>query len=308
MNKSNESLRNPISTRADIMKYTVLIFFGLNMICLLQLFGQADKKNSVAEKISPRMSLTSTQINSDSILLEASVKVKRDGSWKLVDFEPVFFSVHNDSLTHPLGKALTGDNGVASIKVGVSQLITGEDGFWNFGSVFGGNDTVTEGEAELSITKVGSVISGEKQDTTYSLTLKLFIPGTDNLPIPDAEVGFYVKRHFSNLKIGEGTTDENGEVTIECPRDIPGGSQGNIVLIGRADDLETYGSVTAYIVKPWGVPIPDSEQQGSRSLSSNAPPLWMVIVFAILMSTVWGHYIIIVYKLVKIRNLKTQKS
>ncbi len=257
------------------------------------------------EKIAPRMSLLSTQINGDSILLEASVKVKRDGSWQPVDFESVKFTIHTDSVTKALGTASTNNMGVASLKVGKSQLEKGEDGFWNFGSVFGGNEAVEEGEAGLSIKGAGIAISGEKQDTSYSVTLRLFVPGTESVPIADAEVGFYVKRHFSNLKIGEGTTDENGEIIIDCPKDIPGNTQGNIILIGRADDLEEYGSVAAFMEKQWGVPLQDSTDRVERSLSGHLPPLWMVITFAILMSTVWGHYIVIIYKLIQLRKMKT---
>jgi len=295
-----------MSLKDKIRKLTDLIFLGLGLVlCCFPVLGQDDQKEKAPEKAKPRIGLVSTQINGDSIVLEASVKVKSDG-WQPVDFVSVKFNVSNDSITLPLGTALTDEKGVASIKVGVKQLITGEDGLWMFGSVFEGNETVGEGEAELIIKAAEMTLSGEKQDTIYNVTLRLLIPGMDNLPIKDTEVGLYVKRHFSNLKIGEGTTDENGEVTIECPEDIPGDIHGNIVLIGKAEDLEEYGSVAAFMQKPWGIPLPEAEHRVTRALWSHSPPLWMVIVFAILMTTVWGHYFVIIYKLIKLRNPKIQ--
>lgn len=287
-----------------INKFAALIAFSLGFLST-PLFGQDEKKTEAAERTAPRMVLTSTQINGDSILLEASVKVKREGSWQPIDFEPVKFDVHNDSITISLGKSLTSDRGIASLKLDRKQLVTDADGLWMFGSVFGGNTVATEGDAELAVRAGGVTLVGEEMDSVNSLTFKLFAPGTDNLPIAEAEVGFYVKRHFSNLKIGEGTTDENGEVTIECPKDLPGDINGNLILIGRADDLEEYGSVSAVVEKPWGIAPPDVDHKNTRELWSHSPPLWMIIVFAILMTTVWGHYFVIIYKLVKIRNPKT---
>jgi len=302
MNKSDNGMINYRSSKYIIGRFALILAFSFAFSNLL--FGQDEKKEAV-EKTAPRVGLTSIQINGDSILLEASVKVKRDGSWQPVDFEPVIFEVRNDSITIPLGKALTSDKGIASLKVDRKQLVTDADGLWMFGSVFGGSAIATEGDAELSVRAGGVTLVGEEMDTVNSLTFKLFAPGSENLPIADAEVGFFVKRHFSNLKIGEGTTDENGEVTIECPKDLPGDINGNLILIGRADDLEEYGSVSAVIEKPWGVALPEAEHKKERALWSHSPPLWMIIVFAILMTTVWGHYIVIIYKLVKLRNIKT---
>ncbi len=281
----------------------LMIWMGLTLIGS-QSFGQIEKKET--ERTAPRMNLIGTQLNNDSILLEASVKIKREGSWQPIDFEPIKFSAHNDSTTISLGESLTSDKGIATLKVGISALNVGENGQWNFGSIFEGNEIASNGEAELSIKKIGITLSGEKKDTVYSLTLKLFIPGKENTPLSEKEVIFYIRRHFSNLKIAEGTTNENGEVTIECPQNIPGDEHGNIMLIGRVDDLEEYGSVAASITKPWGIPLKESNYQSARTLSTHAPPLWMVIVFAILMTTVWGHYLVIIYKLVNIRKLKIQ--
>lgn len=301
MLKSPNTLSSPMPMKNKISKLAGLVVLALGLVsCFFPVVGQDQK-----EKSKPRIGLISTQINGDSVLLESSVKVKTDG-WQPVDFVWVKFDVRNDSITIPLGKALTSDKGIASIKVAMNQLVKSADGSWMFGSVFEGTDSVREGEAEVSAIEARMDLTGEKQDSTCSLTLKLFVPGAENLPITDAEVGFFVKRHFSNLKIGEGTTDENGEVTIECPNNIPGDIKGNITLIGKAEDLEEYGSVAAVMTKPWGVPLPDSDNKVTRALWSHSPPLWMVIVFAILMTTVWGHYFVIIYKLVKLRKPKIQ--
>ena len=54
-------------------------------------------------------------------------------------------------------------------------------------------------------------------------------------------VAIYVQRSFYPLKIGEGTTDENGEATIEIPNGLPGDAKGSITLLARLDENEDYG-------------------------------------------------------------------
>ncbi|MBK7819449.1 MAG: hypothetical protein IPJ60_19345 [Sphingobacteriaceae bacterium] len=57
------------------------------------------------------------------------------------------------------------------------------------------------------------------------------------------------------MKIGEGTTDENGEVTVEVPNNLPGDDKGNITLLAKLDENETFGNMAASAVQKWGLPI-----------------------------------------------------
>jgi len=305
MRKFNNTLRGARPLGGETNVFLAPGLFWLLALCCVPALGQADQKEATPEKVKPRISLVSTQLNGDSIVLEATVRVRIDG-WQPVEFGSVRFEVRNDTVVLPLGTSMTDAKGKASIQVGMKGLITAEDGSWTFGSVFEGNDIATGGDAELSAQRAGVTFSGEKQDSTYAIVLRLFDLSAEKSPIPDAEVGFFVKRHFSNLKIGEGTTDENGEVVLEWPGDLPGDLQGNLVLIGKAEDLDAYGTVAAVMVKPWGVRLQQTDTNITRGLTSHAPPLWMLIVFVILMGTVWGHYIVIVYKLVRIRKPKIQ--
>jgi hypothetical protein len=234
-----------------------------------------------------------------------TVKVRLDGAWQPVDFEKIVFNNSNDSISNALGEALTDDRGVASIKVPMAGLLLGEDSLWLFTSAFEGNEIAKGGEAELTVKRGGMLIAGEKQDSIYSVTISLVGQGAQKWPIAEAEVGLYLKRHFSDLKIGEGTTDENGEVTIEFAGDFRGDTQGNIILIGKAEEIEEYGSIAGYMRKPWGIPAKPEEAGITRELWSHSPPLWMVITFAVLMTMVWGNYLAIVYKLIQIRKNKT---
>jgi hypothetical protein len=280
------------------------ITLGVLMFFCLPLFAQEKQKEEV-EKTAARMSLSGTQINSDSILLQTSIKTKRATGLQTVPFEWVQFAMIADTVAKPIGKALTDDKGVASLMIGVNQLQVGEDSLWMFTSSYDGNDSINFGEAELSIRQAGMVLAGEEQDSVKILTVRLY-NSADESPLAETDVKFYVKRHFSNLEIGEGTTDENGEASMEVVNNLPGDMKGNLVLIAKAEDLDEYGSVSAVIVKPWGIALSEEDEKRTRELWSHSPPLWMIITFIVLMSVVWGHYIVIIYNLVKIKNTKIQ--
>jgi hypothetical protein len=273
-----------------------LITVGVLMFLCVPLFAQDEKKEEV-EKTAARMSLSSTQLNGDTILLQTAIKTRREGGLQSVPFEWVQFTMITDSITKQLGKALTDDKGVASLMIGINQLQVGEDSLWMFASSYEGNDSINSGEADLSIRQAGMVLAGEEQDSLNVLAVRLFNPA-DDTPMAETEVKFYVKRHFSNLEIGEAT--------IEVIKNLPGDVKGNLVLIAKAEDLDEYGSVSAEIVKPWGVALAADDEKRTRELWSHSPPLWMIITFIVLMTVVWGHYIVIIYNLVKIRNSKIQ--
>lgn len=266
------------------------------------LIGQNEEPNDSTERVTPRLRFTATQLNGDSILLQVTIQVRREGVIQLVDYEPVEFFYVNDTLLRTLGTSLTNDKGLARLWISDTALLSNNPGVCTFKVIFHGREDIDEGEAEVSIKKAEIKIIVEETDSIHSLTLKLFASGEETTPLASTDVVLYVKRYFSNLKLGEGTTDENGEISFEVPRDLPGDESGHIILIGQAEDLEEYGTVSATMAKPWGVPLNPENDKITRALWSHAPPIWMLIVFVVLMSVVWGHYFVIIYKFIKLRK------
>ena len=254
------------------------------------------------KKVTPKMTLSIIQTDGDSIQLTTAVKARLNGNVLAADFEPIKFLFVGDSGSVVLGVAHTDDRGVASIWALKKQLNISKDGTWMFRSLFEGNDEISEGEVEGSIKNAGITISADDVDSVHSVSIKLFSVDKDKIPLSKTDVVLYVKRYFSNLKIGTGTTDDNGEVTIECPPNITGDESGNITLIAQAEEIDSYGTISGKISRSWGTRELKSSNHISRELWSHAPPLWMLIVFGILMSVVWGHYFVIIYKFFKIRN------
>lgn len=161
-------------------------------------------------------------------------------------------------------------------------------------------------EAEVTVKKARLEITPVKEDSVLSVKVRFVDEAGEATAVKDATVGIYVQRSFNPLKLGEGTTDENGEATVEIPAELPGDAKGNIVLMAKIDENEIYGNLLAKNTQQWGVPVSDKLKELPRALWSAHPPLWMLITFIVLVGTVWGHYVVIIFELFRLRKEEPQ--
>nr|MBK9650408.1 hypothetical protein [Bacteroidota bacterium] len=143
---------------------------------------------------------------------------------------------------------------------------------------------------EDSINKVKAVITSS--DTSGTSKIK------------DVEVKFYAKKSFGLLPLGEegATTDDNGEVTIDFPADLPGDEQGNVQVLARVEDNDDLGELEATGDTKWGIPPTKDLSFQKRALwatGANAP-LPLVISITAMVAGVWGVIAYIVLLLFKI--------
>jgi len=146
-------------------------------------------------------------------------------------------------------------------------------------------------------------------------TIKATVTNQTGEPIEELDLYFFVKRTFSLLPIGDvfNTTDENGVVEVEFPKDLPASdTEGNIVILVKILESDLYNDLTVETTKKWGVPISDKEyhQQNERSLwaaAANAP-MSLIVSISIMILSVWYVILYILYKLYKISKIKPSKS
>ncbi len=288
-------------------KITGLLVSGLLLTALLscsKLLAQTDSSKPAAAtaiSVSPALSFISIQKSDNTIDLKASLRLKQKGVSIKLPLLKVKFIQTADSASKELGFVITDRNGQAILNVKQDALVAGKDGKLHLKAIFAGNKQMEATEGELSIQKAALVITPIKDDSLLNVKAKLTdaVTGT---PVTKATVGIFVKRAFFPLKVGEGTTDENGEVTIEVPKNLPGDAKGNITLIARLDENEIYGNVEADSQQPWGAAVSDKAAIQPRALWSTHPPIWMLFTFLILVITVWGHYIVIIFELFRLRK------
>lgn len=255
------------------------------------------------EMISPAVTFSSVQKSDNTIDLKATLKAKVNGQfYNLYGMRIKFYSLNGDTETE-LGSAITNVSGKVVFNVSNDSLPADAEDKLHFKAVFAGNKAMDPAEEVVEFKKAKLEITPVKEDSLLSVKLKFTeISAGVEKPVKDLAVGVYVKRLFLPQKIGEGTTDENGEATIEFPTGIPGDAKGNLTLIGRIDENDTYGNLEASSLQQWGTPVSDKIQQQPRALWSSHPPLWMLITFIVLMLAVWGHYAVIVLELFRLRK------
>ncbi|MBN8673754.1 MAG: hypothetical protein J0L56_06445 [Chitinophagales bacterium] len=293
-----------------------LLFFAGFILCLLSATPAVAQADSAAQQpaaeapaadeeelISPSVELISIQKADKSVDLKISVKAKIEKKMrKMYGLKVNVFQV-TDSAEQELGSVITDRNGLAVFSVKPEQVVMNAEGMLHFKAVLGPVKKMESTEGEVTVKRALLTITPIKEDSLYSVQVKLVDLATgEETPVPEAALGVFVKRSFNPLKIGEITTDENGEGSAEIANDLPGDAKGNITLLARLDENETYGNLEAAVVQQWGVPVSDKIEDQPRALWSSHPPLWMLITFIILMLAVWGHYVVIVYELFRLRK------
>ncbi|MFM6925703.1 MAG: hypothetical protein ACKOU7_09410 [Ferruginibacter sp.] len=253
--------------------------------------------------ISPSMNFLTVQKGDNTIDLKAALTAKFKGSVIKLGHLKITFMQVVDGTEKELGFAIADGFGKAVFNVKTDSLIPDKEGKLNFKAVFAGNKHMDPADGEVSIKRARLEITPVKVDSVLSVNVKLVDIATGkDVPVPETVLGIYVHRSFKPLKLAEGTTDENGEATIEVPNNLPGDPKGNITLMAKLDENETYGNLESAVVQKWGVPVSDKLNELPRALWSPHPPYWMMITFIILVGTVWGHYLVILIQLFRLRK------
>ena len=281
----------------------IVSFLVLLIISPGKIIAQSDTTKKEAATYAPLIEFSSIQKGDNSVDLKTSVKAKINGTLTKLAGLKVEFTIGPDSSAKILGEAITDSKGVAIFTCKPDQLTTDKEGKLNFKASFAGKGSIESAE-EMIVVKRGRLeIVPVKEDSLLTVKVKLFDLSTGTgMPVDSTTLGVYVKRLFSALKLGEGETDATGETTVEIPNNLPGDAKGNLTLLARLDENETYGNLEASVIQQWGMPISDEIKELPRALWSSHPPIWMLITFIILVTAVWGHYIVIIFELFRLRK------
>ena len=133
--------------------------------------------------------------------------------------------------------------------------------------------------------------------------------GNEWMAVKEIEMKLSIKRLQGNLTVGEAetfTSDSTGTASAAFIKDsMPGDAKGNIILVARVEDNDSYGNLVVEKSVPWGKVAKAETNFWHRTLWStgNRAPVWLlVIAFAIIIG-VWGTLIYLVWQLVKIKKM-----
>ncbi|MFZ4769361.1 MAG: hypothetical protein ACOYLO_04215 [Ferruginibacter sp.] len=303
-----------VSTTIAIRKkiWQLIIIAGLLTMLHIPgtMYAQTDSTKTEApaveeesSMISPSLEFFTVQKSNNTIDFKAALKAKVKGTFYNLPLIKITFVQVTEAGDKELGFVITDRAGKAVFNVKSDSLITDKEGKLNFKAVYAGNKQMDAAEEEVIIKKARLEITPVKEDSLLSVTIKLIDVGTGTeVPVPETAIGVFIHRSFNPLKIGEGTTDEAGEASVEVPNNLPGDAKGNITLLAKLDENEIYGNLEASVEQKWGTVVSDKIEDQPRALWSSHPPIWMLVTFILLMAAVWGHYVVIVYQLLRLRK------
>ncbi|MEL4455116.1 hypothetical protein [Lutimonas vermicola] len=167
---------------------------------------------------------------------------------------------------------------------------------FNFSSVYG-QETMKNAKVSLSFSEE----DGAKKVTALAVE-------EDGTPIEDLELSFYVQRTFSLLPIGGffNTTDENGEVAVDFPDDLPGDSIGKVKIVVKILESDLYNDLTVDEGKNWGVitTVNDSEEERTLWAASANAPWPLIFATSAMIIGIWIVFWFIISELYKVSKIK----
>lgn len=283
--------------------YIKTISIAIIVFCVIVPGKIKAQGDSAANTYSPLIEFVSIQKGDNSVDLRTSVKAKINGTLTKLEGLKIEFSLGADSVAKTIGEAITDSKGVAIFNCKADQLAADAEGKLNFKASFAGKDSIEAATESVSVKRARLEITPIKEDSLLSVKVKLIDLSTGSeTPVKETDLGIFVKRLFNPLRLGEGKTDEAGEATIEIPNNLPGDAEGNIVLLAKIEENETYGNLEASVSQQWGTPVSNEVKELPRALWSPHPPIWMLVTFIVLMTAVWGHYIVIIFELFRLRK------
>lgn len=276
--------------------HTALIVLFAGFVSIQAQNGEGGETPS---PIKSRMSVSVLQEDDDMIKAQAKVRARIDKRYiGLADLE-VIFSNSQDSVEIELGKAITDGNGIASLLLPASKFhIDTANSFHITASFLGTNEYDPSDDGE-SFVRAQINLEPIVEDSMKTVQVALKSGG---MPVLGETIGLFVESYLNPLKVGEGKTDKKGIASISFPTDLPGDPNGDLKIFARLDDHSDFGTVESRTVQPWGIRSDEISDKSERTLYSTDPPLWLLLAFIAILVFIWGHYLEVIYKMIRMRK------
>jgi len=291
---------------------------NLKMKNILLLFGFLPLSAAImAQEDSTKPEVTVTihhlVVNNSFQYLVVETKTKANNRWQPMKNLPVQLFLDSNSTDNLIAKLQTDETGKAKAIIPASLKST-----WDASATHKFLALTQDGTtAESEITKAKIIIDTANVDGARTVNVQVLKwENSDWTPAKDVELRIGVKRLGSELKIGDDetyTTDSTGQVAAEFKRDsLPADEKGNLVLVARVEDNDSYGSLSIEKSVPWGVYFKSENNFGERALwaARGKAPVWLYAMAYSIIIAVWGTLFYLIYLIVRIKKIgvKTAKQ
>lgn len=177
------------------------------------------------------------------------------------------------------------------------------------------NKKATEKIAEIKNPEVTNVkLDLQTQDENKKLIAQLsgITKKGDRVGLQGIELSFLVKRNFGYLDISgnDAYTDENGNVEISFPSDLPGDREGHVTLLVKITDDAYYGAIEESRIASLGVPTSPVNPLNERAMwgtRANAP-IWIIATYLGGVIGIWGIIFFVLFQMIQLPKLAKSKE
>ena len=265
--------------------------------------------NQETEKVKYRMNLAYYKFTNGDKSLTARLYYRESTKFINVSNVLVGFYLVTEENEILLAEVKTNEGGYAILQIAAGyQIPWDSDNYCTFIVRFNGDEKGKPIDEEIMIKNINMDFDFTEEDGEKYVNVNITEAGdsSDVIPVYDAEVYGYVERMYSLLPIGEDYSDEDGKLTYEFPRDLPGDSLGNVVVVVRINESDDFGTVEMKKTVNWGIPVDFSESKTPRALWTDEAPLWMALAVFIILAGAWLNFLYAVYKVIKVKKLGKQ--
>ena len=245
--------------------------------------------------------------NNKTQYLVAHTKCKIDGKFLPIPAIEISFYITNDSSeSHFLGKSITNDKGEAPLMIpATAQSEWTKSTKQSFVVVSKATKVFDQTKASSDIVKAKLKID-TTSDRKINVTF-LELKDTSWTIVKGVELKVAIKRLGGDLNVSETqtyTTDSTGAISADFKRDsLPGDLNGNLTLIAKVEDNDTYGNLTVEEQVPWGNKFEYVSRFDRRTLFARRghSPIWLELLAYSIIVVVW---IILIYLIGQLRKIK----
>ncbi len=213
------------------------------------------------------------------------------------------FVVHDTSSTL-LQTVVTDAKGEAMYMLD-ENVTPDSSGMMAFKISFKGDATAEGDDKEFQVSPAELKVTFFQEDTSKFIAVEAMT--TDGAggktPIPELEIGVYIKGTFSYFSIAKDVTGADGKLIVPFPVTMPGDSLGVVTVAAKIEDNDIFGNVESWGTINWARPVPVVAET-RRGLGDTDAPLWMVYTLIVLLSAVWFHYAYVIFLIIKIKLAK----
>ena len=299
-------MKKHINTTGKLVRIFVLSFVFIALMAPLLLMANSNKET---KKIKYRINLAYYKFTNGDKKLTARLFYRDGTTFINVSNALIEFYLLTDEDEQQLAEVETNADGYAILQIASGyQLPWDDDNQCTFVARFNGDDEGKPTDEEIIIKDININFDFTEEDGEKYINVHITEAGdsVERIPVYDAEVYGYVERMFSLLPIGEDYSDEEGELTYEFPKDLPGDSLGNLTVVIRINESDEYGTVEVKKTIDWGIPVDFSESQTPRALWTDQAPIWMALTVYIILAGAWLNFLYAVYKVFKVKKLGKQ--